>query len=83
MESSLRYVGGVTRTASLVVLAIALAAPPPAFASLLWPDVPERIERDLTSQDANARRAAAADLQKLGPLRGAPLVLRALEDPDT
>jgi HEAT repeat protein len=68
--------------ALLIVLALALS-PAPAAASLLWPDVPARIERDLGSADANARRAAAAELSKLGSSRGTPLVLRALEDTDT
>ena len=61
--------------ASLVVAADAHA--------LIWPDVPERVERALSSQDPIARRAAARELVEIGPARGAPLVLRALGDADT
>ena len=50
--------------------------------ALVWPDVPERIEKGLAAADPNARRMAAHDLQTLGPARGGPLVLRALSDPD-
>ena len=50
--------------------------------ALVWPDVPDRVERQLASADPSARRAAAHELQTLGPARGSPLVLRALSDPD-
>ena len=50
--------------------------------ALVWPDVPDRVERQLGSADPSARRAAAHELQTLGPARGSPLVLRALSDPD-
>jgi HEAT repeat protein len=65
--------------ASLVCLAALTAAPARA---LVWPDVPDRIERDLGASDANTRRVAARELVQLGPARGAPLALRAMVDPD-
>lgn len=51
-------------------------------AALVWPDVPERVERNLTSPDTSLRRAAARDLANLGVGRGTPLVLRAMGDSD-
>ena len=50
--------------------------------ALVWPDVPERIERQLSSPDAGARRNAARDLATLGAGRGTPLVVKALKDAD-
>lgn len=50
--------------------------------ALAWPDVEERIEKDLSSADPATRRAAARDLRALGPGRGAPLALASLDDPD-
>jgi cellulose synthase operon protein C len=50
--------------------------------ALVWPDVPERVERALSSQDPASRRVAARDLATLGPARAQPLVLAALGDPD-
>lgn len=50
--------------------------------ALVWPDVPDRVEKALGSADPTARRAAAHELQTLGPARGGPLVLKALSDPD-
>jgi HEAT repeat protein len=50
--------------------------------ALVWPDVPERVERALLSPDPVARRAAARDLSSLGLSRATPLVLKAMEDPD-
>jgi HEAT repeat protein len=50
--------------------------------ALVWPDVPERVERGLASADPTARRLAARDLASLGPGRGTPLVLRAMSDSD-
>ena len=62
-------------------LALAMLTSAPAHA-LVWPDVPDRIERDLGGPDANTRRIAAREISQLGAARGAPLVLRALSDPD-
>ncbi len=76
---------GRLRRATPVLLAAAatwLLAPREA-AALEWPDVAERVERDLQASDASLRRGAAASLVTLGPGRGAPLALRALEDPET
>lgn len=50
--------------------------------ALVWPDVPERIERGLVSPDAASRRSAARELTNLSPERATPLVLKALADPD-
>ena len=62
-------------------MAIGLVAAPAV--ALVWPDVPERIERGLASPDPLSRRVAAQELRSLGPARGAPLVLKALGDADT
>jgi len=51
--------------------------------ALVWPDVPERIERGLGSIDPATRRAAALELVTLGTARATPLVLHALDDADT
>ena len=74
------------RTRGRVVLPLATAAMAALTLStptraLVWPDVPERIERSLRSPDAGARRIAARELSSLGQVRAEPLVLRALEDP--
>ncbi len=53
----------------------------PAFA-LTWPDVADRIDRELASPDAGVRRAAADRLHSLTPGAATPLVLRALGDGD-
>jgi HEAT repeat protein len=50
--------------------------------ALVWPDVPERVERGLASADPASRRIAARDLANLGGSRATPLVLKALGDPD-
>src|SRR5262249_37602570 len=50
--------------------------------ALVWPDVPERIEKGLASADPAARRTAAHELPSLKASRAAPLVLKALHDPD-
>jgi HEAT repeat protein len=55
---------------------------PPEARALSWPDVAERVERDLAVADPATRRTAARDLAKLGPARGGPLALQALQDPD-
>lgn len=74
-------------TAAAALIAAAVAAlsgvlvPAPARA-LVWPDVPEQIERRLASQDPVARRVAAQEIATLSPQRGAPLVMQALGDPD-
>lgn len=54
----------------------------PAADALVWPDVPERLERRLSSTDPTARARAARELATLGVARATPLVLRALDDPD-
>jgi HEAT repeat protein len=61
-------------------LSVALSAPDAR--ALVWPDVAERVERDLVAADAATRRSAARELAELGPGRGGPLALEALGDPD-
>jgi HEAT repeat protein len=63
-----------------LALALALASPPAS--ALDWPDVAERVERDLQSPDASTRRTAAHAIGQLGPSRGIPLALAALGDLD-
>jgi HEAT repeat protein len=63
-------------------IAAALALAPAAARALVWPDVVERIERDLQAADAATRRNAARELAELGPGRGGPLAVQALGDPD-
>ncbi|MBS2014411.1 MAG: HEAT repeat domain-containing protein [Deltaproteobacteria bacterium] len=64
-----------------LILPLALLSVPAH--ALVWPDVPERIERGLASQDPASRRAAARELSTLGPARATPLVLKAMGDQDT
>lgn len=66
--------------ASTLALGIALAAP--AARALVWPDVPQRIERALHSTDALARRSAAAELSKLSVSQAEPLLEIAFADGD-
>jgi HEAT repeat protein len=63
------------------ILALALSAA--SADALVWPDVPERVERALASTDPVARRGAAQQLASLGLARGGPLVMKALADADT
>jgi HEAT repeat protein len=64
-------------------IALAVALMPLRTASaLVWPDVAERVERDMSASDPATRRAAARGLVPLGPARGARLALAALDDPD-
>ena len=71
----------VVRRCAIPLLALSLAVTTPA-AALVWPDVAERVERDLTAADPATRRAAARELGSLGAARGAPLAVAALSDPD-
>jgi HEAT repeat protein len=64
----------------LVVLSIVASASPAR--ALVWPDVAERVERDLGAADPATRRAAARELTELGGARGGPLALAALGDAD-
>src|SRR5579872_2114191 len=74
--------GHAHRSLTVAVLWLGLAAAPRPAHALVWPDVAERVERDLQATDAATRRAAAHQLGQLGPSRGAPLALQALGDPD-
>ncbi|MBX3188351.1 MAG: HEAT repeat domain-containing protein [Labilithrix sp.] len=65
---------------ALLVATLFFAATPAS--ALVWPDVPERVERGLSSPDPASRRVAARELSTLGPGRATPLVLKALGDPD-
>jgi HEAT repeat protein len=71
----------VIRTVASLVAVAALVAAAPAR-GLVWPDVQERVERDLTASDVATRRAAARDLATLSRGRGGPLAVAALQDPD-
>lgn len=64
---------------AFVVPLLFLAQPTHA---LVWPDVPERLERGLSSSDPSTRRAAARELPTLSTERATPLVLKALSDSD-
>jgi HEAT repeat protein len=66
---------------SLVTPALLLARPTAAHATT-WPDVEERVARDLDSNDVLARRAAAHALEKIRGEAALPLVRNALDDPD-
>lgn len=66
-------------TAGLLAFVVTLA---PSAGALVWPDVPERIERGLSSPDPGTRRSAAHDLATLGAARATPLVMKALTDAD-
>jgi len=48
----------------------------------VWPDVPDKVEADLSSADATVRRGATEAVATLGAARATPLVLRALKDAD-
>jgi HEAT repeat protein len=62
-------------------MAIFAGSATPASA-LVWPDVPERVERGLSSPDPATRRVAARDLATLGGGRAGPLILKAMADAD-
>ena len=68
-----------TFIATAVFSLIGVSAPAQA---LVWPDVPERVERGLASPDPGARRSAARELSTLGSQRATPLVLKAMGDAD-
>ncbi|MBX3234299.1 MAG: HEAT repeat domain-containing protein [Labilithrix sp.] len=63
-------------------LLFALSLAPASAEALVWPDVPERVERGLSSPDPATRRIAARDLASLGGARATPLVLKAMNDGD-
>ncbi len=67
--------------ASVAAAALVLAIAAPAQ-SLVWPDVPQRIERALHSPDPLARRSAAAELPKLSLAQATPLMELAFADAD-
>lgn len=72
----------IGRVLVLGLLGLFSAVTPRGATALVWPDVPERVEKSLRSADATTRRAAARELSTLGKERAEPLVLRTLEDPD-
>jgi len=65
-----------------VVMTSAEAWAGPSVPALVWPDVAERIQRDLAAPDVSARRAAARSIRSLGANDGARLAMTALVDPD-
>jgi cellulose synthase operon protein C len=75
------YRSGVRRGLGLAVT-VAFLTVAGAADALVWPDVPDRVERGLLSPDPAARRSAARELPTLGTSRATPLVLRAMADQD-
>jgi HEAT repeat protein len=78
---------GLGRTASsrlpvFLFLLLSFSGAPRSAQALVWPDVAERVERDLLAADPATRRNAARELAELGPRRGGALALQALGDPD-
>jgi HEAT repeat protein len=76
---------GPRATGSAVVGAILVSVSAwagPSAPALVWPDVAERIERDLAAPDVTARRAAARSIRSLGANDGARLAMTALGDAD-
>lgn len=75
----------VVKLGRVLLLALSFGLPttmPRAAHALVWPDVPERVEKALKSADVTTRRAAARELSTLGKARAEALILRTLEDPD-
>ncbi|WP_437280813.1 HEAT repeat domain-containing protein [Sorangium sp. So ce375] len=68
----------------LLVVAAAAAAlgQPGGAAASLWPNVPEKIARALTSGDVSERRLAAARVGELAPETAIGLIQRGMSDPD-
>ncbi len=66
-----------TLSASLALLVMA-----PSAHALVWPDVPQRIDRALHSTDPGARRAAALELRTLSLAQATPLIELAIADAD-
>ena len=77
-----RRLSRASLVAALALAAVTGASPERPAEALVWPDVPERVERALRSPDPSTRRAAAQELHTLSRARGAPLVLQALGDGD-
>lgn len=71
------------RALVLAVAGLALVAEPSAAQAVVWPSVPEAVERGLASPDPSVRRSSAAELAKLPRSLAEPLALRALADEDT
>src|SRR5688572_20122069 len=83
VSSSFRNRAGLRLGVSLgLVLGLGLVTLTDRAEALVWPDVPERVERGLASPDPTSRRVAARDLAGTGLQRATPLVLKALGDPD-
>ncbi|HEX4512706.1 MAG TPA: HEAT repeat domain-containing protein, partial [Polyangiaceae bacterium] len=68
------------RARALVTLTLLVFASPAN--ALVWPDVPQRVDRQLHSPDVATRRLGAAELTKLGIDQAAPLLDLALGDTD-
>jgi HEAT repeat protein len=63
-------------------LALALSSVSLGASAFVWPNVPEQIDRALTSGDVADRRVAAQRIAELPPEIGVPLAARAMADPD-
>jgi cellulose synthase operon protein C len=83
----IRALGGHAALSAALGAALVCAGGPakagsPWAPELVWPDVAERVQRDLAASDVAARRAAAHSIRSLGSTDGARLALTALADPD-
>lgn len=73
----------VLRSVGAIALSCAgLVAHAPRAAAFVWPNVPERVARALSSADPSERRTAAQKLRDLPPELARPLVKKALSDAD-
>ncbi len=75
-----RLVG--SRVAFIVALAASLAVAAPHASAFVWPNVPDRVARALSSSDPTERRTAAQKLRDLPPELAKPLIRKALGDVD-
>lgn len=65
-----------------LALLLLASAPPGEAQAFVWPNVPERIEKALSSSDPAERRGAARQIAALSRELAKPLLLRALADDD-
>jgi len=84
LSRSSKATGRLLFCGSLVALSLAALhlQTPAQVNAFVWPNVPERIARALSSSDVSERRAAAARIADLPVELGLPLAQKALGDPD-
>ncbi len=70
------------RVTLLLALVAAFVGAPRGANALVWPDVPERVARALSSPDPAARRSGALELRSLSLAQATPLLATALTDTD-